>query len=63
MKTKNGAAADNEPIILPFRRVDHYDPPERDPEPDVPRDGFDSNKDEYWAGRIFAMRRSARVAA
>ena len=36
---------------------------ERAPEPDVPRDGFDSNKDEYWAGRIFAMRRSARVAA
>ena len=60
---KKNRPTDDEPVILPFRALEHRDPPEPDPEPDIPPEESDPNKDEYWAGYIFAMRRSARVAA
>ena len=63
MNKKKRPAADSEPVILPFRALEQRDPPEPDPRPDAPRDETGSDKDEFWAGRIFAMRRSARVAA
>ena len=63
MKKKKRPAPDNEPVILPFRALEQRDPPEPDPNPDAPPDESASEKDEFWAGRTFAMRRSARVAA
>ena len=51
------------PIILQFRSDDFPEAPDPEHTPDHPRDGFETQAEEFWAGRSHAMRLSARVAA
>jgi hypothetical protein len=46
-----------------MRADDHRDPPEPDPQPDSKDESRETRTEEDWAGRLLAMRRSARVAA
>ena len=63
MDDKAGKIFD-EPIILPISAYLRAEPPtDPDPRPEHQMAASDPEIERFWAGRTFAMRRSARRAA
>ena len=53
-----------EPIILSLAAYRAANPPpDHDPQPEQQKIEVDQDVERFWAGRTFAMRRSARRAA
>jgi hypothetical protein len=54
----------DEPMVLPISTfVRREPPPDHDPQPVAQQIETDPEVERFWAGRTFAMRRSARRAA